>query len=80
MGASPGDDQASFVVRTEGNEERIVTPGANRYQLEAEDFVRAIQTGTAPRWTVDDAIGNMAAIDALLRAARTGKMVKVELR
>lgn len=75
---NPGDDQARFILRTEGRQEQIATPGANRYRLEVEDFARAVMTGGAPRWPAQDAIGNMAAIDALLASAATGKLVSVE--
>jgi predicted dehydrogenase len=73
----PGDDQARFLLHTEGHEEYVVTPGANRYQLEVEDFARAVLTGSAPRWPAQDAIGNMAAIDALLASTRTGTVMPV---
>lgn len=74
----PGDEQARFILRRDGREETIATPGANRYQLEVEDFVEAVLTDRTPRWTVDDAIANMAAIDALLASARTGAVVPIE--
>ena len=75
---NPGDNEGSFLVRSEGNDERVITPGANRYQLEVEDFARSVLTGEPLRWPAEDAIANMAAIDALLASARTGKMVAVE--
>jgi len=71
----PGDEQARFILRHNGRDETIVTPGANRYQLEVEDFVDAVVTGRPPRWPVEDAIANMAVIDALLTSARTGAVV-----
>lgn len=76
---NPGDDQARFSVHTERGEETFVTPGANRYRLEAEDFARAVLTGVPPRWPAEDAVHNMAAIDALLASARTHRMVEVEV-
>jgi predicted dehydrogenase len=75
---NPGGEQGRFLIRADGREEWVVTPGANRYQLEVEDFARAVLTGVPTRWPAEDAVGNMAAIDALLASARTGKIVGVE--
>jgi predicted dehydrogenase len=75
---NPGGASASFTLCRNGKSETIVTPGANRYQLEAEDFVRAVVNKTPPRWTVADAVANMAAIDALLASARKGSVVPVK--
>lgn len=75
---NPGDDHARFILRAEGRQEQIATPGTNRCQLEGEDFTRSVPTGDTPRWPAQDAIGNMAAIDALLTSACTGKVMTVE--
>jgi len=37
-----------------------------------QDFARACVGAAPPRWPVADAVANMAAVDALLAAARTG--------
>jgi xylose dehydrogenase (NAD/NADP) len=73
----PGDEGARFIVRHDGRDETVVTPGANRYQLEAQDFADAVLTGRPPRWPIEDAVANMAVIDALLTSARTGAVVPV---
>ncbi len=75
---NPGDASAEFVLFRDGHEERIATPGANRYRLEIEDLSRAILEGAPLRWPIEDAVANMAAIDALLASARTGNVVPVE--
>jgi len=74
---NPGNRRAEFILCREGATERIETPGANRFQLEVEDFANAVRTGTAPRWPIEDAVANMAALDALITAARTGTVVAV---
>lgn len=74
---NPGDEQAEFILRREGRSERIATPGANRFQLEIEDFANAVLTGASPRWPIEDAVHNMAALDALIASARTGAIVPI---
>ncbi|MCX5758961.1 MAG: Gfo/Idh/MocA family oxidoreductase [Candidatus Hydrogenedentes bacterium] len=75
---NPGNQRAEFTLRREGRTDRIETSGANRFQLEVEDFAEAVLTGTSPRWPVEDAVANMAALDALIASARTGTVVRVE--
>jgi predicted dehydrogenase len=74
----PGEERGQILLRRSAKEERITTLGGNGYHLEVEDFVEAVRTGRPPRWTVEDAVANMAAIDALLNAARTGSPTAVE--
>lgn len=74
----PGDDAAEFAIMREGSKEVVKTPGANRFMLEAEDFANAVLYGTALRWPVEDAVANMVALDALIKAARAGTVVDVE--
>ena len=74
----PGEEQAEFIVRRGDHEETIVTPGANTYRLEVEDFATALRTHQPPRWPAEDAVANMAVIDALYASAREGTSVAVE--
>lgn len=74
---NPGNQRSEFTLRREGRSERIETPGANRFQLEVEDFAKAVLTKTSPRWPVEDAVANMAVLDALITSARTGAVVTV---
>ena len=73
----PGEERAQFVLRQGDREEIVATPGANGYHLEAEDFVRAYKTHEPPRWPAEDAVANMAVIDALYAAAKTGAIAPV---
>ena len=75
---NPGNQRAEFTLRREGRTERIETSGANRFQLEVENFAEAVLTGASPRWPVEDAVANMAALDALIASARTGTVVCVK--
>jgi len=74
----PGETDAEVLLCRGGKEERIVTPGVNTYRLEVEDFARALRTGEPLRWPAEDAIGNMAVIEALYESARTGNAVEVK--
>ena len=47
-------------------------PVANQYAIQNELFCRAITEGTAPPTPLEDSIANLAAIEAVLRSARTG--------
>ncbi len=73
----PGEHTAEFLIRREGREETVSVPGANSYRLEVEDFGRACRTRQAARWSVDDAVANMAAIDSLYQSAWVHHPVQV---
>ncbi|HOX38819.1 MAG TPA: Gfo/Idh/MocA family oxidoreductase [Candidatus Brocadiia bacterium] len=76
---NPGGERGEFIIRREGApDEKVVTPGANRFHLEVEDFASAVLHGTPLRWPIEDAIANMAALDALIASARTGEAARVE--
>jgi xylose dehydrogenase (NAD/NADP) len=61
----PGENEARFIIRTNSGDEIITTPGANCYTLELEDFMDAVINNRPLRWSADDAVKNMAAMDAL---------------
>lgn len=46
-------------------------PEADQYQRMAEDFSRAVRGEQAPFWGLDDAVSQMAVIDALWRSERS---------
>ena len=48
-------------------------PTVDQYTLEAEAFSRAILEGTAAPIPLEDAVRNMAVIDALFRSAKSGR-------
>ncbi len=73
----PGDTEGHFTLRRGARTEEIATAGANGYHLEAEDFVEAYQMQRPPRWGPEDAVANMAVIDALYKSAQTGASVVV---
>jgi predicted dehydrogenase len=73
----PGEETARFTVRHGDHEEEIIATGANSYHLEVEDFVRAYRTHQPPRWPAEDAVANMAVLDALYASARKGQAISV---
>ena len=73
----PGEDDVEVLLRRGHEEQKIVAPGANSYRLEIEDFVRALRMREPLRWPPEDAVKNMAVIDALYESARLGKAVDV---
>jgi xylose dehydrogenase (NAD/NADP) len=75
----PGAERGSFLLRRAGHADVVVeTPGGDGYALETADFARAVVTHTPPRWPVEDAVSNAAAVDALLASAALGAAVRVE--
>jgi|YNPNPStandDraft_1061719.scaffolds.fasta_scaffold05997_2 xylose dehydrogenase (NAD/NADP) len=74
----PGDEAGLLRIERWGsNDEVISVPGANPYLLEIEDFVDVCSGRKEPRWPLQDAVDNMAAIDALYESA--GKGIPVSL-
>lgn len=60
--------------------EKIVIPGVDEYRLMIEHFGDLILGGGEPMVLIDDSINNMAVLDALSEAARTGSSVFVDGR
>lgn len=73
----PGEERAEIILRHGTQEKREYVTGANTYQLEIEDFVNACRTHQPVRWPAEDAVANMAVIDAIYRSAKERCPVKV---
>jgi len=67
-------DRPARVWVTRGDEtEEILTPAANQYTLQGDAFSRAIlEDGPTPT-PLEDAVANMAVIDAIFRSAESGQ-------
>jgi predicted dehydrogenase len=74
----PGSEGTEYLLKRAGVDEVVHVPGAQCYCLEVEDFAQAVRTGRPTRWSLEDAVANMAVIDALLRSAREGRAVEVQ--
>lgn len=59
------------------NVETIEIPAADQYTIQGDSFSRAILENTEQAVSLEDSIKNMAVIDAVFRAAETGKWEKV---
>jgi D-xylose 1-dehydrogenase (NADP+, D-xylono-1,5-lactone-forming) len=56
----------------------LEVPGDDEYRLEVEDFARCVSAGRQPQVVShEDTLANMAAVDALYEAARSGRRVAV---
>jgi xylose dehydrogenase (NAD/NADP) len=61
-----------------GEWQRIEVEGDDEYRLEIEDFAACVASGRQPQVVShDDTLANMAAIDALYEAARTGRRIEL---
>ena len=61
-----------------GTWERVEVPGDDEYRLEVEDFAACVRAGRQPQVVShEDTLANMAAIDALYEAARSGRRVEL---
>lgn len=59
-----------FALRTLHGEERFKADAVDAYQLEVEDFARAVSTGSAPLLGPEEGVRNARLIERLLGAAR----------
>lgn len=58
--------------------ERIDVSGVDEYRLEVEDFAACVRSGRQPQVVShEDTLANMAAIDALYEAARSGRRIEL---
>jgi predicted dehydrogenase len=64
----PGLEEARFVLRTGDRLVELAVPGGDGYQLEVLDFARAVREGSEPRWPIEDAVANVAALEMLTNA------------
>src|SRR5512139_3783749 len=66
------------ILLTRGSEtEEIAAGGPDRYRLEIDDLADCVRTGRAPRVSLAESRGNVAAIVALLRSAREHRVVRL---
>jgi predicted dehydrogenase len=77
--SAPTDEKSKILVDVHGPGqpvETIVFPPVDQYALQAEAFSRAVR-GTGPwEFGLDDALANMAVLDALFRSERSGNWEK----
>jgi predicted dehydrogenase len=72
------EDLEIELERGSGTWEGIRAPGDDEYRLEVEDFAACVREGRQPEVVSHaDTLANMAAIDALYEAARSGRRVEL---
>ena len=73
----PWEKDAVYTVRDKEAEEgsRHVVPGADEYQLMVECFAEAVCGESALPYLPEDSVLNMKVLDALARAAQTGRTI-----
>jgi len=75
----PGLERGRLLRRRFGApDEEILTPGGDCYALEAEEFAAVCRGARPARWGLADALANLAACEALARAAREGRAIAVD--
>jgi len=75
----PGVREAEIRIRRWGAPDEVhPVEGADPYFLQVEEFVAVCRGEREPKWTLRDAVSNMAVLDALYRSAREGRAVAVE--
>jgi D-xylose 1-dehydrogenase (NADP+, D-xylono-1,5-lactone-forming) len=74
-----GSEPVSVEIESRSGEwERVGVPGDDEYRLEVEDFARCVAEGRQPGVVShEDTVANMAAVDALYTAARSGDRVEL---
>ena len=72
-------DDGGPIIVTKGDDEQVeATPAPNRFTVQLDEFSECVLTGKAPEFPAEDGMRNMAALVALLTAAREGVVVDVE--
>ena len=78
---NPPPDHPARILVDDGRDvsgsgvEAVKFEPVNQFQLQAERFWEAVRLGAPVPVPIEDALGNMAALDALFRAAETGGWV-----
>jgi len=75
----PWEKETVFRLRgkTEEAGKKIVLPGADEYRLMVEHFADVVRGTAAPAYPVADSVANLAVLDALAEAVRSGRSVTV---
>ena len=70
-------DRPSVLIMDDGSDlfgagiERMTFDAIDQYTVQGDRFARTVREGVAPASPLEDAVANMAAIDALFRSAET---------
>ena len=75
---APPDRPARIFVEAGGTLRTEELPVCNQYTIQGDLFSMAVRAGAAPPVTLESSLSNMQVIDALFRAAETGRAEPVE--
>jgi predicted dehydrogenase len=83
LGADPafvprGDDGVTMVSEVDGRHVEERFDPTDQYRLQVEQFADCVAAGERPRTDAEEAVRNMATIDALYESAERGEPVPVE--
>jgi predicted dehydrogenase len=70
---APPDRPTRILVGERDDLETITFEVCNQYTFQGEMFARLIRDGSRPEFPLEDAVKNMAVIDALFRSAESGR-------
>lgn len=70
-------DEATVRLVIDGRSSEYYFPPINAYTLQADAFAACLRNGTESLTPAEDAIGNMATIEALYRSSREGRHVSL---
>ena len=73
-----GNDGVSITYEANGRRVEESFEPTNQYRLQVEHFAECVESGDTPRTDADEAVRNMAVIDALYDSAERGEPVAVE--
>lgn len=71
----PANVPTRVLVTRQGQREEILTPAADHYRLQGDAFSRAILEDAPVPTPLEDAVANMAVIDAFFRSSKLGEWV-----
>jgi len=77
---NPGDDRFELSYRIDGEQAVETFDPVDQYRLQVDHFIECVESGSRPRTDGEEAIANMAVIDALYESAETGEPVAVDSR
>ena len=73
-----GDDGVEIEYEVDGRHAVETFDPTDQYRLEVDHFAACVESGESPRTDADEAVRNMATIDALYESAERGESVAVE--
>ena len=74
---APPDSELRLILDLGEETEEIVVPAADQYQIQGEEFARAIIEDRPVPYPLEDAVANMKVIDAVFESSRRGGWIEL---